>query len=79
MACCTQRYAVDGREMGDIPDADNFLCPNNFVLNIWKHYKQEWIIGVFKAEQGTVPMATKMYIVNFTMCVEEWGMTATLL
>lgn len=60
MACWTQRYTVDGREMGDIPDADNFLCPKSFVLNIWKHYKQEWIIGVFKAEQGTVPMATKM-------------------
>lgn len=60
MACLTQRYIVDGREMDDIPDADNFLCPEGFVLNMWKHHKQGWIIGVFKAEQGTVPVATKM-------------------
>lgn len=59
-ACLTPRYTVDGREIDDIPDADNFLCPRGFVLNMWKHYKQGWIIGVLKAERGTVPMATKM-------------------
>lgn len=60
MACLTQRYIEYGREMYDIPDPDNFLCPKDFVLNMWKHYEQGLIIGVFKAEQGTVPMATKM-------------------
>lgn len=33
-ACLTQRYVEDGREMYDIPDADNFLCPKGFVLNM---------------------------------------------
>lgn len=33
-ACLTPRYTVDGREIDDIPDADNFLCPRGFVLNM---------------------------------------------
>lgn len=49
-------YIAKGGEMGDIPDAG----PKGFVLSMWKHYKHEWTIGVFKAEQGIVPMATKM-------------------